>query len=486
MGVRRRSACCPVQRVLGETSRFSLPGKAQDCTGESWARTLLGRPCSPRAGRSCTFLLPLPAGRLQAAAAAALEAGVEAGETGGTLGALDLGGSSLEVTFAAGSVPREEDAGARPAACKAPAPRAATAARPALPHETTASAPAAAVNATLLGASHQLYSHVHHHYGLNDAFDTSVSILLARQAPTAGRSSSKAGGSAGGSSGAGGGATSRDEQQQQQQQTGNESQSAAERSSEQQGQQSGQQGKGQKQEGAQANDGVDSASRGRTAAEQAAVVAPVHLSAAAGSQAGRASATDGTARLQAPAVLRRRLLAAPGGLDSGSSAPFAGLKQRQAGQAGRQGRALRELPSVEHPCLHAGYRSPYRRLRMDGAELPDPEEVVLAGRWAAGRSSSRCRLIAPSPSAAASSAVWCRVPAPAGDQPSPALSAPSQHCRPDFAVCRELAAAVVNASVPCSTPPCALGTPQVGPACSLPRASVLAPARAPPHLPPRC
>ena len=29
----------------------------------------------------------------------------------GTLGALDLGGSSLEVTFAAGSVPWQEDAG---------------------------------------------------------------------------------------------------------------------------------------------------------------------------------------------------------------------------------------------------------------------------------------------------------------------------------------------------------------------------------------
>ncbi|EFN50868.1 hypothetical protein CHLNCDRAFT_141807 [Chlorella variabilis] len=58
-----------------------------------------------------------------------------------TLGALDLGGSSLEVTFAAHSVPWPEDA----------------------------------VNATVLGASHQLYAHVHHHYGLNDAFDRSPS-----------------------------------------------------------------------------------------------------------------------------------------------------------------------------------------------------------------------------------------------------------------------------------------------------------------------
>ena len=39
------------------------------------------------------------------------------------------------------------------------------------------------MNATVLGASHLLYAHVHHHYGLNDAFDRSVAILLSRLAP---------------------------------------------------------------------------------------------------------------------------------------------------------------------------------------------------------------------------------------------------------------------------------------------------------------
>jgi hypothetical protein len=35
----------------------------------------------------------------------------------------------------------------------------------------------------VLSASHLLYAHVHHHYGLNDAFDRSVAILLSRLAP---------------------------------------------------------------------------------------------------------------------------------------------------------------------------------------------------------------------------------------------------------------------------------------------------------------
>ena len=39
------------------------------------------------------------------------------------------------------------------------------------------------MNATVLGVSHLLYAHVHHHYGLNDAFDRSVAILLSRLVP---------------------------------------------------------------------------------------------------------------------------------------------------------------------------------------------------------------------------------------------------------------------------------------------------------------
>ena len=40
---------------------------------------------------------------------------------------------------------------------------------------------AGAVNITILGANYSLYSHVHHSYGLNDAFDRSVAHLLTAQ-----------------------------------------------------------------------------------------------------------------------------------------------------------------------------------------------------------------------------------------------------------------------------------------------------------------
>ncbi len=38
-----------------------------------------------------------------------------------------------------------------------------------------------AVNVTVLGDTHQLYCHVHQRYGLNDAFDRSVGVLLEEQ-----------------------------------------------------------------------------------------------------------------------------------------------------------------------------------------------------------------------------------------------------------------------------------------------------------------
>lgn len=53
-------------------------------------------------------------------------------------------------------------------------------------------------------------------------------------------------------------------------------------------------------------------------------------------------------------------------------------------------------------------------------------------------------------------------------KPWHALSMPLPTRRPDFAACQELAAAVVNASVPCPAPPCALGALQVGPSAHIP------------------
>eukprot|EP00887_Chlorella_sp_A99_P007229 scaffold2.g7229.t1 len=68
---------------------------------------------------------------------------------GETVGALDLGGSSLEVSFAAEQAAPESDR----------------------------------KNVSVLGANHSLYCHVHHHYGLNDAFERSVAMLLQRPPP---------------------------------------------------------------------------------------------------------------------------------------------------------------------------------------------------------------------------------------------------------------------------------------------------------------
>ncbi|BDA48267.1 probable ectonucleoside triphosphate diphosphohydrolase 5 at N-terminal half [Coccomyxa sp. Obi] len=73
-----------------------------------------------------------------AGAGNAAELGVE------TVGTLDLGGSSLEITF--------------------------------LP--TGESAAEATTNVSIMGVQYPLYTHVHHGYGLNDAFDKSVAMLL--------------------------------------------------------------------------------------------------------------------------------------------------------------------------------------------------------------------------------------------------------------------------------------------------------------------
>ena len=103
-----------------------------------------------------------------------------------TLGALDLGGSSLEITFATESVPKQEDAGVHGRDCIASylQLRGPWLLVCQVQHNDRPSPMLAplAVNVSLLGASHQLYAHAHHHYGLNDAFDRSVSILLAAAA----------------------------------------------------------------------------------------------------------------------------------------------------------------------------------------------------------------------------------------------------------------------------------------------------------------
>lgn len=68
-----------------------------------------------------------------------------------TMGALDLGGSSLQVTFAAAS-DREQTS-----------------------HSVFNSS---AMNVSAMGAAHTVYSYSHHHFGLDDAFERSIIHLL--------------------------------------------------------------------------------------------------------------------------------------------------------------------------------------------------------------------------------------------------------------------------------------------------------------------
>jgi len=86
-----------------------------------------------------------------------------------TLGTLDLGGSSLEVSFSA------TDADANNANNN-PNDNANTFGGSMVPESSSALA-----NVTVLSAQYSVYTYSHRHFGLDDAFDMSVSILLRRQ-----------------------------------------------------------------------------------------------------------------------------------------------------------------------------------------------------------------------------------------------------------------------------------------------------------------
>jgi hypothetical protein len=213
------------------------------------------------------------------------------------------------------------------------------------------------VNSTVLGAVHQLYSHVHHHYGLNDAFDRSVTILLARQL----------------ASGSVEGAESKQGSQQQQAQLGSallpHSDDAA----------------------------TDKLTRSRTAsdsrraAEKAGVMASSIGLATTGQAAADASfnadtraddSPQGQRRLQAPQAPLRRLLVTGDTPGSGSAV---GAEQQQEQQQGAHRGLLAEvLEEVQHPCLHDGFRQVHTRLSQDGSSRLAPLRVMLVGRRVLG------------------------------------------------------------------------------------------------------
>ncbi|KAK9807631.1 hypothetical protein WJX72_004780 [[Myrmecia] bisecta] len=101
----------------------------------------------------------------------------------------------------------------------------------------------------------------------------------------------------------------------------------------------------------------------------------------------------------------------PGGLGIAAQRHRAGPGRQVLEAAGPEWISDPDLPALHHPCLFEGYDKSYRRMDYNGV-APDPPVVRLLGR-------------------------------------------------PDWDACAKLAAAVVNASAPCSKPPCALGTPQL-------------------------
>jgi hypothetical protein len=282
-----------------------------------------------------------------------------------------------------------------------------------------------AANVTVMGVRYPLFTHVHHHYGLNDAFDRSVSALLALRPAAA--SGSGPGQGAGG--GGGGGARTA---------AGGAAQplvfeAAAARGREQRDDAGREGGAGAHPGSAGERERAGGARGGRpppAAADERAPRSPDALAAAAAAAerqrveaarlpadgaagrrlsevGGRGGGARGRARRGAdraiglPAEVRQaeatgRLLAGVGQAaqtgrrlrDGAAELPAGGGRGGGGGAAGA-GRGPSEEPGgalaeVAHPCLHAGYARAYARMTPDAGEpAPDPPRVRLVGRCGA-------------------------------------------------------------------------------------------------------
>lgn len=133
-------------RKLGDADRDAVMGAARGALGASgfrfeppWARVLGGTDEGVLAW-------------------VALNAALGTLGTPNTVGSLDLGGSSLQVTFAM---------------------------------DDGSEALAPALNVSVLGAQHALYTHSHYHFGLDDAFERSVTLLLEQRQDKGGAAGGK-------------------------------------------------------------------------------------------------------------------------------------------------------------------------------------------------------------------------------------------------------------------------------------------------------
>lgn len=257
-------------RKLTEADRDRVLGQARQVLGKSgfrfeapWARVLGGSD----EGVFAWVALNAAAGTLG---------------TDRTLGALDLGGSSLQVTFSLD----DGLGGVAAGSSSAPSP----------------------VNISLMGTQSTLYTHSHYHFGLDDAFERSVTILIEEQLAGVGQRKGSRGTKTSG-------------------------------------------GSGKSKDGGVSGSGEANNSKEKSIGNR-----------------------------------RRSLLQS------------ADLKKERQGMV------------IEHPCLHQGYRSQYRRIPLHG-QAPVPAIVTLVGH-------------------------------------------------PNRAACTRLASQVVTAPADCTSPPCVLGAPQ--------------------------
>ena len=195
-----------------------------------------------------------------------------------------------------------------------------------------------------MGVQYPLYTHAHYGYGLNDAFDRSVALLVdsveaspAHDSPQSGRSG----------------------QQQQHRKEEEQSSKQAPMAYNPDVMRVMQPGKG----GSYAAPSTrSSSSRGLKSGQNASY--PVSKSVQRVSQGSRLQAAE-TGSISEPGN--------SGDDDMAKLELSGGLPER----AERQLRA--NLPQLKHPCLHNGYSKPYRRMVADGV-LPKPAIVQLVGR----------------------------------------------------------------------------------------------------------
>ena len=202
-----------------------------------------------------------------------------------------------------------------------------------------------AANVTIMGVQYPLYTHAHYGYGLNDAFDRSVALLVdsteaspAHESPQSGRSG----------------------QQQQSRKEGERSSKQAPAAYNPDVMRVMQPGKAGSD--AAPNTGSSSSSRGLRGGGMPSN--QVSKSAQRFSQGSRLQASE-AGSVSEPSN--------SGDDDVAELELSGGLPER----AERQLRA--NLPQLIHPCLHNGYSKPYRRMVADGV-LPKPAIVQLVGR----------------------------------------------------------------------------------------------------------